>query len=73
MGGPVGDPNKMLLAWMKFSYKLKVTLGTMVLPLGSLKIRMVALLFKFQKAQQTVEKLSMDKLVVIGGDDSNTF
>lgn len=49
MGGPVGDPDKMLLAWMKFSYKLKVTLGSMVLPLGSLKIGMArhrALLFK---------------------------
>ncbi|PWA74275.1 serine-threonine/tyrosine-protein kinase catalytic domain-containing protein [Artemisia annua] len=49
MGGPVGDPDKMLLAWTKFSYKLKVTLGSMVLPLGSLKIGMArhrALLFK---------------------------
>ncbi|KAI3515772.1 hypothetical protein L1887_14676 [Cichorium endivia] len=49
MGGPVGDPDKMLLAWRNFSYKLKVTLGSMVLPLGALKIGMArhrALLFK---------------------------
>ncbi|KAM0041313.1 putative protein kinase TKL-CTR1-DRK-2 family [Helianthus debilis subsp. tardiflorus] len=49
MGGPVGDPDKMLLAWKNFSYKFKSTFGSMVLPLGSLKIGMArhrALLFK---------------------------
>ncbi|XP_024990305.1 probable serine/threonine-protein kinase SIS8 [Cynara cardunculus var. scolymus] len=49
MGGPVGDPDKMLLAWRNFSYKLKATLGSIVLPLGSLKVGMAchrALLFK---------------------------
>ncbi|XP_076913295.1 putative serine/threonine-protein kinase SIS8 isoform X2 [Bidens hawaiensis] len=49
MGGPVADPDKMLVAWNSFSYKLKVTLGSMVLPLGSLKVGMArhrALLFK---------------------------
>ncbi|KAK9059622.1 hypothetical protein SSX86_020326 [Deinandra increscens subsp. villosa] len=49
MGGPVGDPDKMLLEWRNSSYKLKATLGSMVLPLGSLKIGMArhrALLFK---------------------------
>ncbi|XP_052621961.1 probable serine/threonine-protein kinase SIS8 isoform X2 [Lactuca sativa] len=49
MGGPVGDPDKMLRAWQNFSYKLKATLRSMVLPLGLLKIGMArhrALLFK---------------------------
>lgn len=49
MGGPVGNPDKMLLAWRNFSYKLKATLGSNVLPLGSLKTGMArhrALLFK---------------------------
>ncbi|XP_076919772.1 putative serine/threonine-protein kinase SIS8 [Bidens hawaiensis] len=49
MGGPVADLDKMLVAWKSFSYKLKVTLGSMVLPLGSLKVGMArhrALLFK---------------------------
>ncbi|KAL8110951.1 hypothetical protein AgCh_026642 [Apium graveolens] len=49
MGGPVGDPEKMLMAWKSLSYKLKETLGSMVLPLGSLTIGLArhrALLFK---------------------------
>ncbi|XP_071685810.1 probable serine/threonine-protein kinase SIS8 isoform X2 [Rutidosis leptorrhynchoides] len=49
MGGPVGDPDKMLLTWQSFIYKLKTTLGSNVLPLGSLNVGMArhrALLFK---------------------------
>nr|XP_043632519.1 probable serine/threonine-protein kinase SIS8 isoform X2 [Erigeron canadensis] len=49
MGGLVGDPDKMLLACRNFIYNLKATIGSNVLPLGSLKIGMArhrALLFK---------------------------
>ncbi|KAL2461731.1 protein tyrosine kinase family protein [Abeliophyllum distichum] len=49
MGGPVGDPDNMLLSWRNLSYKLKENLGTIVLPLGSLTIGLArhrALLFK---------------------------
>lgn len=49
MGGPVADPEKMLIAWRSLSYKLKATLGSMVLPLGALTIGLArhrALLFK---------------------------
>ncbi|XP_019436718.1 PREDICTED: serine/threonine-protein kinase EDR1-like isoform X2 [Lupinus angustifolius] len=49
MGGPVGDPESMKRAWKSLSYSLKATLGSMVLPLGSLTIGLArhrALLFK---------------------------
>ncbi|KAI4347249.1 hypothetical protein L6164_008077 [Bauhinia variegata] len=49
MGGPVKDPESMSRAWRSLSYSLKATLGSMVLPLGSLTIGMArhrALLFK---------------------------
>ncbi|KAI4330000.1 hypothetical protein MLD38_028315 [Melastoma candidum] len=49
MGGPVVDPDSMLRAWQSLDYSLKSTLGSMVLPLGSLTIGMArhrALLFK---------------------------
>ena len=49
MGGPVGDPEKMLIKWRNLSYSLKATLGSMVLPLGSLTVGLArhrALLFK---------------------------
>lgn len=49
MGGPVGDPEKMLRKWRNLSYSLKATLGSMVLPLGSLTVGLArhrALLFK---------------------------
>ncbi|XP_038725397.1 probable serine/threonine-protein kinase SIS8 isoform X2 [Tripterygium wilfordii] len=49
MGGPVGDPSNMSRAWRSLSYSLKATLGSMVLPLGSLTIGLArhrALLFK---------------------------
>ncbi|XP_010428298.1 PREDICTED: serine/threonine-protein kinase EDR1-like isoform X2 [Camelina sativa] len=49
MGGPVVHPDNMLRSWRSFSYSLKATLGSMVLPLGSLTIGLArhrALLFK---------------------------
>ncbi|XP_076920796.1 putative serine/threonine-protein kinase SIS8 isoform X1 [Bidens hawaiensis] len=49
MGGPVRNPDNMLVAWRDFSSRLKGTIGSMVLPLGSLKIGLArhrALLFK---------------------------
>lgn len=49
MGGRVVDPDSMLRAWRSLSYSLKATLGSMVLPLGSLTIGLArhrALLFK---------------------------
>lgn len=49
MGGPVGDPDTMFRAWKRLSHSLKESLGSMVLPLGSLTIglsRHRALLFK---------------------------
>ncbi|MFS8007244.1 putative protein kinase TKL-CTR1-DRK-2 family [Helianthus anomalus] len=49
MGGPVGHPEKMLIAWRDFCSKLKESIGSIVLPLGSLNVGMArhrALLFK---------------------------
>ncbi|CAI0380562.1 unnamed protein product [Linum tenue] len=49
IGESVGDPENMSRAWHRLSYSLKATLGSMVLPLGSLTIRMArhrALMFK---------------------------
>ncbi|KAL6183277.1 hypothetical protein ACLB2K_044688 [Fragaria x ananassa] len=49
MGGPVANPYNMLRAWQSLSQSLKTTLGSMVLPLGSLTIGLArhrALLFK---------------------------
>ncbi|KAI3725321.1 hypothetical protein L1987_65105 [Smallanthus sonchifolius] len=49
MGGPVRDPENMLIAWRDFSSRFKETIGSMVFPLGSLKVGMAchrALLFK---------------------------
>ncbi|CAN1266861.1 Probable serine/threonine-protein kinase SIS8 [Linum perenne] len=49
MGGSVGDPENMSIAWRRLSYSLKATLGSMVLPLGSLTIGLArhrALMFK---------------------------
>lgn len=49
MGGPVGDPESMTKAWRSLSSNLKSTLGSMVLPLGSLTMGLArhrALLFK---------------------------
>uniref|UniRef100_A0A7N1A6Q1 non-specific serine/threonine protein kinase n=2 Tax=Kalanchoe fedtschenkoi TaxID=63787 RepID=A0A7N1A6Q1_KALFE len=49
MGGPVGDPDKLLRAWRNLSHSLKSAIGSMVLPLGSLTVGLArhrALLFK---------------------------
>lgn len=49
MGGPVGDPDKMLKQWRSASEDLRATLQNKVLPLGYLKVGLArhrALLFK---------------------------
>ena len=49
MGGPVGNPVNMLREWQSLTYNLKATIGSVVLPLGSLKVGLArhrALLFK---------------------------
>lgn len=49
MGGPVGDPDSILIAWRNLSHSLKASHGSMVLPIGSLTIGLArhrALLFK---------------------------
>lgn len=49
MGGPVGDPDKMLKQWRSASEDLRATLQNKVLPLGHLKVGLArhrALLFK---------------------------
>ncbi|XP_077230484.1 putative serine/threonine-protein kinase SIS8 isoform X2 [Tasmannia lanceolata] len=49
MGGPVGDPDNMLKVWRNLSNRLRASIGSMVLPLGQLKIGLArhrALLFK---------------------------
>lgn len=49
MGGPVEDPDSMAREWRSLSQKLKATIGSMVLPLGSIEVGLArhrALLFK---------------------------
>lgn len=49
MGGPVVDPDSMLIAWRNLNHALKANHGSMVLPIGSLTIGLArhrALLFK---------------------------
>ncbi|KAL7114644.1 hypothetical protein ACP275_04G133900 [Erythranthe tilingii] len=49
MGGPVGDPDSMLIAWRNLNRTLKAGHGSMVLPIGSLTVGLArhrALLFK---------------------------
>lgn len=49
MGGTVGDPENMLMAWRSLSFNLRESLGSLVLPLGSVTVglpRHRALLFK---------------------------
>ena len=49
MGGPVGDPDNMSMAWRRLSFNLRESLGSLVLPLGSVTVglpRHRALLFK---------------------------
>lgn len=49
MGGPVEDPDNMLMAWRSLSINLRGSLGSLVLPLGSVTVglpRHRALLFK---------------------------
>ncbi|KAK6153981.1 hypothetical protein DH2020_013620 [Rehmannia glutinosa] len=49
MGGPVGDPDSILIAWRNLSQTLKANQRSMVLPIGSLTVGLArhrALLFK---------------------------
>ncbi|KAL8474711.1 hypothetical protein ACS0TY_031234 [Phlomoides rotata] len=49
MGGPVGDPDSILIQWKNVSHTLMLKHGSMVLPIGSLTIGLArhrALLFK---------------------------
>ncbi|KAH8491879.1 hypothetical protein H0E87_021465 [Populus deltoides] len=66
MGGSVGDPSNLSRAWRSLSYSLKATLGSMVLPLGSLTIglpRHRALMFKVNsELLQTNLKIVLDTL-----------
>lgn len=53
MGGPVGDPDSMLVSWRNHSRILKAKHGSMVLPIGSLTVGLArhrALLFKVLNA-----------------------
>lgn len=53
MGGPVGDPDSMLVSWRNHSRSLKAKHGSMILPIGSLTVGLArhrALLFKVVKA-----------------------
>lgn len=49
MGGPVEDPDSILIQWRSVSHTLKLNHGSMVLPIGSLTVGLArhrALLFK---------------------------
>ncbi|KAH1241312.1 putative serine/threonine-protein kinase SIS8 [Glycine max] len=72
MGGPVGDPESMTRAWRSLSYSLKATLGSMVLPLGSLTIGLArhrALLFKVLADSLGIPCRLVKGLQYTGSDD----
>ncbi|CAI9753605.1 unnamed protein product [Fraxinus pennsylvanica] len=72
MGGPVGDPDNMLISWRNLSYKLKENLGTIVLPLGSLTIGLArhrALLFKVLADSVDIPCCLVKGLEFTGSDD----
>ncbi|XP_057446936.1 probable serine/threonine-protein kinase SIS8 isoform X3 [Lotus japonicus] len=72
MGGPVGDPESMTKAWGSLSYSLKATLGSMVLPLGSLTIGLArhrALLFKVLADSLGIPSRLVKGLQYTGSDD----
>ncbi|KAK7314640.1 hypothetical protein VNO77_33167 [Canavalia gladiata] len=72
MGGPVGDPESMTRAWRSLDYSLKATLGSMVLPLGSLTIGLArhrALLFKVLADSLGVPCRLVKGLQYTGSDD----
>ncbi|XP_054821533.1 probable serine/threonine-protein kinase SIS8 isoform X2 [Prosopis cineraria] len=72
MGGPVTDPESMTRAWKSLSYSLKATLGSMVLPLGSLTIGLArhrALLFKVLCDSMGIPCCLVKGLHYTGSDD----
>ncbi|KAL1338675.1 hypothetical protein AAHE18_10G228700 [Arachis hypogaea] len=72
MGGPVEDPESMARAWRSLSYSLKATLGSMVLPLGSLTIGLArhrALLFKVLADSVGIPCQLVKGLQYTGSDD----
>ncbi|KAF7834557.1 putative serine/threonine-protein kinase SIS8 isoform X1 [Senna tora] len=72
MGGPVTDPESMTRAWRSLSYSLKATLGSMVLPLGSLTIGLArhrALLFKVLSDSLSIPCRLVKGLQYTGSDD----
>ncbi|KAL2344101.1 hypothetical protein Fmac_005386 [Flemingia macrophylla] len=72
MGGPVGDPESMTRAWRSLSYSLKATLGSIVLPLGSLTIGLArhrALLFKVLADSLGIPCQLVKGLQYTGSDD----
>ncbi|BAT72641.1 hypothetical protein VIGAN_01006500 [Vigna angularis var. angularis] len=72
MGGSVKDPESMSRAWRSLSYSLKATLGSMVLPLGSLTIGLArhrALLFKVLADSLGIPCRLVKGLQYMGSDD----
>ncbi|XP_022884927.1 probable serine/threonine-protein kinase SIS8 isoform X2 [Olea europaea var. sylvestris] len=72
MGGPVSDPDDMLISWRNLSYKLKENLETIVLPLGSLTIGLArhrALLFKVLADSVDIPCCLVKGLKFTGSDD----
>ncbi|KAE9607475.1 putative protein kinase TKL-CTR1-DRK-2 family [Lupinus albus] len=72
MGGPVEDPASMTRAWRSLCYSLKATLGSMVLPLGSLTIGLArhrALLFKVLADSLGIPCRLLKGLQYTGSDD----
>ncbi|CAL0312374.1 unnamed protein product [Lupinus luteus] len=72
MGGPVEDPASMTRAWRSLCYSLKATLGSMVLPLGSLTIGLArhrALLFKVLADRLGIPCRLVKGLQYTGSDD----
>ncbi|KAL2342353.1 hypothetical protein Fmac_003638 [Flemingia macrophylla] len=72
MGGSIEDPESMSRAWSSLSYSLKATLGSMVLPLGSLTIGLArhrALLFKVLADSLGIPCRLVKGLQYMGSDD----
>ncbi|CAJ1936645.1 unnamed protein product [Sphenostylis stenocarpa] len=72
MGGSVDDPESMSRAWRSLSYSLKATLGSMVLPLGSLTIGLArhrSLLFKVLADSLGIPCRLVKGLQYMGSDD----
>uniref|UniRef100_A0A7N0UGS2 non-specific serine/threonine protein kinase n=1 Tax=Kalanchoe fedtschenkoi TaxID=63787 RepID=A0A7N0UGS2_KALFE len=72
MGGPVGDPEKLLRAWRNLSQNLKSTIGSMVLPLGSLTVGLArhrALLFKVLADDVGIKCRLVKGQIYTGSDD----